>query len=67
MPRFHQVWVYDDRGRCTGRFLDVGYDPISKDLHNPNAYPPDQVRRAIARAEDERSARKDAERRAKRK
>jgi hypothetical protein len=53
MEKFGWVWrVREDGQRMNERFIDVGHDPVSDTLHNPNRYDPCEVRRAINKFRD---------------
>jgi hypothetical protein len=48
MEKFGWVWRYDSTGRkLNEKFIDIGHDPVSDTLHNPNGYDPCEVRRSI--------------------
>jgi hypothetical protein len=50
MEKFGWVWrVREDGQKMNQRFLDVGLDPATGELHNPNRYDVTEVRRAIAK------------------
>jgi hypothetical protein len=52
MRKYSWVYRYNKNGVRNGMYHDVGLDPDTGELHNPNAYNATDLRRAIARAEE---------------
>jgi hypothetical protein len=68
MRKYPWVWRYDGTGKRAGQFFDVGLDPETRELWNPNRYDVTDLRRAIAKFEDrtDRRYQEQQERKAKR-